>query len=61
MMDNIMTPLLEGDINVLRVNVLFGRPTEFIDGMIGRHAHIRLLDSPLFSKMFVELYSEYLS
>lgn len=60
MVHNLISPLIKKDVNFLKVNVLFGKPSEFMDGFIGRHAHIRMLDSFTFSMMFVEVYQSYL-
>jgi len=61
MVHNLLAPVLEissGTV-LVRVNVIFGKATDIVDGAIGRHAHIRLLDNHAFTHMFVHTYKHY--
>jgi len=58
MLEKILLPTLNKS-NVIRVNVQFNVGATGVDTVIGRAAHIRFLDLPIFAIMFVELYARY--
>jgi hypothetical protein len=60
MAKNLMENMIQHCDNILRINVLF--PNEMdLNALIGRAAHIRMLDSPQFAEMFVSLYDSLLA
>jgi hypothetical protein len=59
MIQNIIIPLIN-NCNVIRINVEFEIERKGVDTIIGRAAHIRFLDLPIFSLMFVHLFANYI-
>ena len=55
MMQNILTPLREGKVNLVRISVDHSLPAS-ANSMIGRAAHIAMLDNDLFIEKFVTLH-----
>ena len=55
MMQNILTPLREGKVNLVRISVDHSLPTS-ANSVIGRAAHIAMLDNDLFIEKFVNLH-----
>ena len=55
MMQNILTPLREGKVNLVRISVDHSLPAS-ANSVIGRAAHIAMLDSDLFIEKFVTLH-----
>lgn len=55
MLQNILTPLREGKVNLVRISVDHNLPAS-ANSMIGRAAHIAMLDNDLFIEKFVTLH-----
>ena len=55
MMQNILTPLREGKVNLVRISVDHSLPAS-ANSVIGRAAHIAMLDNDLFIEKFVSLH-----
>ena len=55
MMQNILTPLREGKVNLVRISVDHSLPSS-ANSVIGRAAHIAMLDNDLFIEKFVSLH-----
>ena len=55
MMQNILEPIREAKVNLVRVSVDHSIPTS-ANSVIGRAAHIAMLDSELFIEKFISLH-----
>lgn len=58
MVSNLLDPIVHSNCKIIRINIIFGKSLD-LDTLIGRAAHIRMLDNPTFVEMFVALYRKY--